>query len=107
MDSASSAQLFRLFGVFIILLFVIGVYCIVVTSTLIRMLIGLEILTKGVTLLIGVAGYLNGKTGLSESFIITLIIVEVVVIIVAGGIVLSVFARHGTIDVKVFRRLKG
>ncbi|MHB9154601.1 MAG: NADH-quinone oxidoreductase subunit K, partial [Endomicrobiales bacterium] len=50
--SSELSPLLRIFIVFIPLLFIAGFYCILVTRNLIRTLIGLEILTKAVTLLI-------------------------------------------------------
>ena len=52
------------------------------------MLIGLEILTKAVTLLIIVGGYVTGQMALAQALAITLIVIEVVVIVVAAGIVI-------------------
>ena len=60
-------------------------------------MIGLELLTKGITLFIILAGYVTGRTGLAQAMAITLIIIEVVVIVVAVGVVLCVF-RHNQID---------
>jgi multicomponent Na+:H+ antiporter subunit C len=96
-----------LYGVAIALLMIVGLYCIVVTSNLIRALIGLEIIMKAVTLLITVVGQVTGNTALAQSFIITLIVIEVVLMIVAGGLVISVFRKYHTIDMRVLRNLKG
>ena len=102
-----SWQLFLRFDYFIILLFITGIYCIIVTKNLMRALIGLEILTKAVTLLLIVAGYATGRVAQAQAFVITLIVIEVVVIAVAAGVVLSVFNRTGSIDAKNLRNLKG
>ena len=47
--------------VLVALLLVVGLYCLVVSRNLIRILIGLEILTKAVTLLLALGG--DGKDG--------------------------------------------
>lgn len=99
--------LFWIFGIFIALLFIIGIYCVIVTLNLIRTLIGIEIVTKAVTLLITLTGHLTGNTALAQTFIITLIIVEVVIIVVAAGLVLLVFRNTGTVNVRSLRHLKG
>jgi NADH-quinone oxidoreductase subunit K len=99
--------LFLRFDYFIILLLITGLYCIIVTKNLMRTLIGLEILTKAVTLLLIVAGYATGHVAQAQAFVITLIVIEVVVIAVAAGVVLSVFNRTGSIDAKNLRNLKG
>ena len=96
-----------LYGVTVALLMIVGLYCIVVTSNLIRALIGLEVIMKAVTLLITMVGQLTGNTAMAQSFVITLIVIEVVLMIVAGGLVISIFRKYHTIDVRVLRNLKG
>jgi NADH-quinone oxidoreductase subunit K len=100
-------QLFKLFFIFIPLLFVIGFYCIMVTRNLIRALIGLEIITKAVTLLIIFAGYITNQTALAQSFVITLIVIEAVIIAVAAGIAVNVFRHNESLDIRKLRNLKG
>ncbi|MDD2706507.1 MAG: NADH-quinone oxidoreductase subunit K [Verrucomicrobiae bacterium] len=101
------SSLVPFFGFFAILLFVIGLYCVVMSRNFIRVLIGLEILTKGVTLLIIAAGYLTGKVALAQTLAITLIVLEVVVVAVAAGIVIAVYRRNNSLDVTQLRKLKG
>ncbi len=78
---------------FIVLLFICGAYCLMVTRSMIRAIIGIELLIKAVTLLIILAGNLTGRTALAQSIVITIIVVEVVIAATAAGITLSVF-RH-------------
>jgi NADH:ubiquinone oxidoreductase subunit K len=89
------------------LLFATGLYCLLMTRNLIRILISLEILTKSVTLLLVVAGFYSGRTELAQALIITMIIVEVVVITVGAGIVLGVFRRNNSLDTRKLMNLKG
>ena len=42
-------QIFLTFDIFVVMLFITGLYCVLVTRNLIRVLIGLELLTKAVT----------------------------------------------------------
>ena len=100
-------QLLPLFGLFIVLLFIIGLYCVLVTRNFIRVLIGLEILTKAVTLLIILAGYVSGHVALAQSLAITLIIIEVVVIVVAAGVIIAVYKQNKSLDVTLLRNMKG
>lgn len=95
------------FGIFVALLAVVGLYCIIVTRDLLRILLGMEIITKAVTLLLVVAGMASGHMALAQTLIITLIVIEVVVIAVAAGIVIAVFKHTGTLDVRRLRNLKG
>jgi multisubunit Na+/H+ antiporter MnhC subunit len=79
----------------------------VATRNFIRALIGLEIMTKAVTILIVVAGYASGRLALAQALVITLIVVEVVVISVAAGIVQNIFRVNDSLDIRKSRNLKG
>ena len=104
---ADAAIVFSIFGIGALLTLVAGFYCILSTSSLIRSLIGLEILTKGVTLLLILAGYVTGRTALAQSLVITLIVIEVAVIVVAVSIVLALFKHDGDIDTGMLNNLRG
>ena len=104
--NGEAAGLFYLFGFFIVLVSICGLYCILVTRNLIRAIIGLEILIKGVTLLLVVAGYAAGQPALAQALVITVIVIEVVLIAVAGGIALRVFRHTDSLEVGELRKLK-
>ena len=105
--NGDAAFIFWMFNIFIILLSIAGAYCILMTFNLIRALLGLEILIKASTLLIILAGYLTHQTGLAQAMVITLIVIEVVIMVVAGGIILCLFRYYGTIDTRKLNQLKG
>ena len=105
--SAPYVSMLSYFLVFIILLFITGIYCILVSFNLIRALIGLEVLIKAVTLLIILAGYICGRTALAQAIVITLIVIEIVVMVVAGGIVFWAFRYNKSIDPRRLSNLKG
>ena len=104
---AHAQALFSTGVIFIILLSVTALYCILFSRNLIRMLIGLELLIKAVTLLIALAGYITGHMALAQTMIITLIVIEVVVIAVAAGIVIGAHRHNQSLDVLTLRNLKG
>jgi len=90
-----------------LLLFIIGLYCVIATFNLMRLLIGLELMIKAVTLLIIYVGYLNGHLALAQAMIITLIVIEVVVMVVAVGVVLGLHRYHNSLNTKYIKMLKG
>ena len=106
MDSGM-LQLFWTAGLFIVMLFIIGFYCVLVTFNLIRALIGIELLIKAVTLLLIVVGYVTGHTALAQALVITLIVIEVVMMTVAMGVVLGVHEHNKDLDLRKLRNLKG
>ena len=99
--------LIKLVLVFVPLLFIIGFYCIVVTHNMIRALIGLEILTKAVTLLFVFVGYITNNIAFAQPLVITLIVIEVVVIAVAAGVIINVFRHNKSLDVRALRTFRG
>jgi len=103
----NDASTFWLLAYFVIFLFIIGIYSLLATRNLLRILIGMEILTKGVTLLLAAAGYMTGLVNVIQPIIITMIVVEVVIIAVAAGVVIAAYRRNGTVDVRALRNLKG
>jgi multisubunit Na+/H+ antiporter MnhC subunit len=104
---ADASQLFWVFSIGISLVLIAGMFYLLATLNLIRALIGLELLTKGVTLLIIVAGAVTGHTGIAQAMAITLIVIEVVVIVVAAGIILAVYKQNQSIDIRMLRNIKG
>ena len=109
-DISQLAELSHFFWIFCIgitLVMIAGFVCLLATYNLIRALIGLELLTKGITLFIILAGYVTKHIGLAQAMAITLIIIEVVIIVVAVGIVLCVYRHNQSIDVRMLRNIKG
>jgi NADH:ubiquinone oxidoreductase subunit K len=99
--------IFKAYWICIVLVAIAGIYCLVMTRNFIRVLIGLEITTKAVTLLIIACGYAQGRMALAQALAITLIDVEVVVVSVAAGIILSLFRLNDSLDIRKSRNLKG
>jgi NADH-quinone oxidoreductase subunit K len=93
--------------IFVTLIFISGIYCLLMTFNLIKVLIGLELMIKAVTLLLVVAGYFNGNMALAQSLVITLIVVEVVLMTVSVGVVLNIYFHTGNLDSRNIRSLKG
>ena len=99
--------LFALFLIAVVLLFAIGVYSLLVTTNLIRILVSMEILTKGVTLLMIGVGYATGRMAEAEAYVITIIVIEVVLLAIATGIVLGVYRNNGEIFTRNIKNLRG
>ena len=105
--NSSLYRLFWMFDISIILLLVSGFYCILTTRNSIRVLIGIELLMKAVTLLIILAGYVTNNMAFAQALVITVIIIEVVAVAVAAGVILGIFRQHNSLDTRNLRNLKG
>ena len=91
----------------VILMVCIGLYTLLLAKNLIRMLIGFELMTKGVTLAFISAGNANGRIALSQSLVITMIVVEVVSIATALAIVMLIQSKKKSLNVRKLTDLKG
>jgi len=98
--------IFVLFLIAAVLLLVIGIYCLVVTHNLIRIILGIEVLTKAATLLMIGAGYVNGHMDVAQSYVVTIIVIEVVLLIISVGILYSIHKKTGAISVDEISNLK-
>ncbi len=96
-----------LFVIAAVLMLAVGFYSIVVTRNLMRILLSVEILTKSVTLLMIGAGYMTGNMGQAQSYVITIIIVEVMILVVATGLVFGVYNKTGSLNTKDINNLQG
>jgi len=99
--------MFPIFGGAIVIVLALGLYCVFSAGNVIRILIGVELMTKAATLAIVLAGYLAGRMALAQCLAITLIVVEVAVIAVAAGIAVGIFKNNGTLDTSELKTLKG
>ena len=100
-------MLLTLFIIAVALIAFTGIYCIIASHNLIRVLLAMELIIKSLTLLIAVAGTWCGEVSLAQSFIIALIIIEVVVTAVGAGITIAVHERTGGVDLRQLTNFKG
>ena len=89
------------------LLIITGLFMLLHTYNMIRIIIAIEVVIKAVTLLLAYAGYVNGSLAMVQTFIITMIVIEVVVAVVAAGIAVSVYRNNGNMDIRNLNKLKG
>ncbi len=90
-----------------VLLIISGLYLLMRTHNMIKIIIGVELMMKAVTLVLAFAGYFTGNYGLVQAFIITMIVVEVIIAVVAAGIIISYFRNNGNINLRNLNKLKG
>ncbi len=89
-------------------LFAVGLVCLIARSNLVKMVIGLELLGKGVSLVFVTSGYVSGDVGTSQAVVFTLIIIEAVVAGVALALVILAKRTWKTLDiVAITRQVRG
>ncbi|HOX23117.1 MAG TPA: NADH-quinone oxidoreductase subunit K [Elusimicrobiales bacterium] len=92
---------------FVALLAFVGLYCLVVSRNMLRLLIGIEILAKATLLALMASGQALGNINLAQTFAITMIAVEVVVVAVALALFIKYYAVSGSLDIWKMNKLKG
>jgi multisubunit Na+/H+ antiporter MnhC subunit len=90
-----------------LMLIIAGCYCLIRTFHMLKIILGIEVAMKAVTLFIILAGYISGNTDLAQTFVITIILIEVVVVVVAAGITINLYKKYGSMDIRNLKKLKG
>lgn len=88
-------------------LFGVGLYGLLITRNLIKIVMVLQILVKGVILSLVFAGKLSGNLGLGQSIAATVIVTDTIVAVVGLALAVQVRRRFGTLDAPQISTLKG
>jgi multisubunit Na+/H+ antiporter MnhC subunit len=99
-------MLLTMFIITIVLMAAAGIYSIVITHNLLRILIAMEIVSKSGILLLLLGGSISGQTALAESFIIILIVAEVVVTAIGAALCIALHAHTGSLDISFLSKRK-
>ena len=76
-------------------------------KNMVKLLIGIEIIAKGVTLALVATGYAQDNLMLAQSLVISVIVVDVAVIATALAIIISINRHTKSLDVRKLTKLKG
>jgi NADH:ubiquinone oxidoreductase subunit K len=90
-----------------VVIFLLGLYCVISQGNLIKIVIGLEIMGKGIILNFIAAGFFQNNTGVAQALVITAILVDAVLISVILALVVDVFRHTGDIHADRIAGLKG
>jgi NADH-quinone oxidoreductase subunit K len=85
----------------------VGLYGLLITRNLIKLVIVLQILVKAVVLALVMAGKVSGSLGLGQSTAATVIVADTIVAVVGLALAVQVRRRVGTLDVSQITTLKG
>ena len=105
-----------------IILFSVGLYCVVVKKDLIKIIIGVSIMDYSVYLILVLIGYrmqgrapiydkqqeiLNMVDPLPQALVLTAIVIGVAVLGLLISVALRLYEKYGTFDITEIRKLKG
>lgn len=90
----------------VILLIGVGIYALLVTRNMIKVIVALQILVKGVILSLVLAGNLQSKVFLSQSMALTVIVADTIVAVVGLALAVQVRKSVGSLDLKDLTTLR-
>lgn len=91
----------------VLLLISLGIYCLLTMKNLIKLFIGIEIISKGLSLGLITAGKYNSNLLIAQSLTVTFIVVEVCVVAVALALIIAVYKHTKSLDIGSLSKLKG
>ncbi len=90
-----------------LLVAMVGAYMLLGYRNLIRIILGVEVISKGLTLVLLAAGLHQHRPDMAQTFIVSFIIVETILAAVMLGIVIVSHRIHVTLDMRRQSKLKG
>lgn len=91
----------------VIALLGVGLYGLLVTRNLIKIVAVLQILVKSAVLALVLAGRFSGQINLSQSLAVTVIVADTVVAVIGLALAVKVRQHFGTLDLRELSTLKG
>ena len=85
----------------------IGIYGLLITRNLIKIVMVLQLLVKSAILALMLAGKVSGQVGLGQSLAATVIVADTMVAVVALAIAIQIRRRFNTLDTVEVSTLKG
>jgi len=90
-----------------VLLFLIGLFCLLTRRNVIKQVFGLKIMLQGVTLSLLHAGHLCGDVRFAETMVISALVVETIVIAIALALIVNIFRHYPSGDIDRLDKLRG
>jgi NADH-quinone oxidoreductase subunit K len=90
-----------------LLVMMLGIYMLILYRNLLRLIIGVEIIAKGVTLLFLAAGIHRQDIGFIQSLLVTFIIVETVLAAIMLALAVGAHRIYGSLDIRHLSKLRG
>ncbi len=85
----------------------IGLYGLLILRNLIKIVVALQVVGKGIILIMVTAGGLQGALAVGSSLAVTVIVADTVVAVIALSLAIQVRRRCGTLDIRGIAKLRG
>lgn len=83
-----------------------GLYCLLITRNMIKVIVGVQLLVKGVVLGFILAGNLSQQVNPAQTMALTVIVADTIVAVVGLALAVQIRLRTGTLDVRSLSTLK-
>jgi NADH:ubiquinone oxidoreductase subunit K len=84
----------------------VGIYCLLATRNMIRVIIGLQLIVKGVAMAFILGGNMTSNISLGQTMALTVIVADTIVAVIGLAFAVQVRHRMGTLDIKELSTLK-
>ena len=84
-----------------------GLYALLAKRNLIRLLIAIEVIGKGVSLLLLATGFAKDNVLVAQALVVTFIVIEVSLVATAMAIIINIYRHTKSLDVRRLAKLKG
>ena len=101
------SNLWFLYVFFAALLIFTGIYCLLTMRNLIKLFIAVEVISKGVSLVIIATGAVKNSILLAQSVAITYIVVEVSLVATVLALIIKIYKKNKSLDIRSLSKLKG
>lgn len=96
-----------LYMAFASVLVFLGLYCLLSMRNLIKLFIGIEVISKGISLALVATGFTKNHILIAQALAVTFIVIEVSVVATALAIIINTYRHTGSLDVRKLTKLKG
>ncbi len=83
-----------------------GLYCLLITRNLIKVVVALQIMVKAVVLAFILAGNLTGQMNTAQTLALTVIVADTIVAVIGLALAVQIRLKTGTLDIKSLSSLK-
>ncbi len=83
-----------------------GIYALLITRNLIKVVIALQLMVKGAMVALVLAGRMAGQINLGQSLALTVIVADTIVAVIGLALAVQVRRRCGTLDIKALTSLR-
>ncbi len=84
----------------------VGFYCLLFTRNLIKVVVALQLIVKGVVLAFMLAGHLVQNESLAQTLALTVIVADTIIAVVGLALAVQIRLRTGSLDLKNLSNLK-